>query len=165
MSLGLGIFLSSVVLAAVILYGITKDRWRWRRIAGRTALILTAIVVLTGTISGGLYFWNHLPMTLVPQTEYAGLRLGISPDEVMYIKGYPPTVYAEAPPPAGWPGAGWQEAVDTKDLKNGKRVQDYRDWSYEHDEHSRIDLTFNPEMTAVIVIRSSTTAALASGSR
>jgi hypothetical protein len=155
MSVGTGILLSSLVFAIVILYGITKDRWRWRRIVGRTALIVAAIMVLTGAISGGLYLWDRLPMTLVPQTEYAGLRLGISPDEVMYIKGYPPTVYAEAPdpPPADWPGAGWQEVIHTKDVKKGQRVQDYREWSYENDDqHSRIDVTFNPQKTAVIVI-------------
>jgi hypothetical protein len=32
MSVGTGIFLSSVLLAIVILYGVAKDRWRWRRI-------------------------------------------------------------------------------------------------------------------------------------
>jgi len=39
MELGTGIFLSSLVLAAVILYGITKDRWRWRSIIRGIAII------------------------------------------------------------------------------------------------------------------------------
>ena len=47
----------------------------------RSAVTLAAVVVLIGigiTI-GGLYFWNQLQMPLVRQTEYAGLRVGISP--------------------------------------------------------------------------------------
>ena len=48
-----------------------------------TAVTLAAVVVLIGigiTI-GGLYFWNQLQMPLVRQTEYADLRLGVSPSD------------------------------------------------------------------------------------
>ena len=47
----------------------------------RSAVTLAAVVVLIGigiTI-GGLYFWNQLQMPLVRQTEYACLRVGVSP--------------------------------------------------------------------------------------
>jgi hypothetical protein len=104
MELGTGIFLSTVVLAVLILYAITKDRWRWRRIVVCIALILPAILVLTGIIGGGLYFWNRLPMRLVPQTEYAGIRIGMTPDEVMYTKGFPPNVFGEPRDDGDWKG-------------------------------------------------------------
>jgi len=47
----------------------------------RTAVILAAVAVLIGIgiIIGGLYFWNQLQMPLVRQTEYACLRVGVSP--------------------------------------------------------------------------------------
>ena len=36
MTLGTGISLSMVVIAVVALYGITRDRWNWRRFVKRT---------------------------------------------------------------------------------------------------------------------------------
>jgi hypothetical protein len=60
MSLGTAIFLSSLVLAAVILYGMTMDRWPWRRIVlgiGRTFALLLLV-----TAAAGLFFetwWFH----------------------------------------------------------------------------------------------------------
>jgi ABC-type Fe3+ transport system permease subunit len=92
MSTGLGILLSSVVLALVMLYAITKDRWRWRQIARISALALA----LTGVVIGGLYLWNQLPANVSPQTEYEGVRLGMTPDEVMYIRGSPTLVLGGA---------------------------------------------------------------------
>jgi hypothetical protein len=113
MSVGLAIFLSSVVLSLVILYGITKDRWRWRRIARRGLTLVTLVVLASVAVMGGLYFWNQLPATVYPQTEYAGLRLGIGPDEVMYIKGYPPEVLGAAEKDDEPPGP---PVIKTKDL-------------------------------------------------
>jgi len=154
MDLGTGIFLSSIVLAVVILYGITKDRWRWRRIITHIALAFAAIVVLTGTLFGGLYFWNHFPIPLGRQIEYAGLRLGMSPQDVLYIKGYPSGV-ADEPSgvvdeaPKQNPFAAY---ISTDKLKPGKSVDDYRQWWYERSHDGSISVTFNPEKTAVIAI-------------
>jgi hypothetical protein len=158
MSIGTAIFLSSLVLATVILYGITKDRWRWRRIVARTALTLAlfalATIVVLSAIAIGRYYYETstkplVPQTepLVPQTEYAGLRLGMSPDEVMYIKGYPSNVVDETPKQNPF-----DAFINTKDLKQGERVQDYREWLYENNQQGSIGVTFNPEKTAVVVI-------------
>jgi hypothetical protein len=148
MSVGLAIFLASIVFASVTLYGITKDRWNWRRIAKLCALTFVTLVVLAGAFIGSFYFWDQLPAIIYPQTEYAGLRLGISPDEVMYIKGYPPEVFGAAEKDGEWPG---QPVIETKNLEKGRRVQDYKDWAYEG-RLNRIDVTFNAEKTAVVVI-------------
>jgi protein-S-isoprenylcysteine O-methyltransferase Ste14 len=87
MSVGLGIFLSSLVLSIVVLYGFTKDRWNWPKIARRTGLGVLTVAALVIGIWAGIYFWNQLPASLRTQTEYAGLRIGMAQDEVMYIKG------------------------------------------------------------------------------
>jgi hypothetical protein len=92
MDLGTGIFLSSIVLAVVILYGITKDRWHWRRIAKRAAFIFFGLIVIGTALGVGAYYWQQLPQKIERQTAYAGLRLGMTQDEVMYVKGYPPFV-------------------------------------------------------------------------
>jgi hypothetical protein len=128
----------------------TARRWR---IVGPTALIVALLVWLSSPIIFELYDRYRYREPLVPQTEYAGLRLGISPDEVMHIKGYPPAVVGEVPedpPPSGWSGP----VITTKTLLgNEKRPQDYQVWAYWNGDRSRIDVTFNPEMTAVIAIR------------
>jgi len=41
-----------------------------------TALAVVVVLIGIGTIIGGLYFWNRLPMPLVRQTENADLRIG-----------------------------------------------------------------------------------------
>jgi hypothetical protein len=90
MSIGTAIFLSSCVFAVVILYGVTKDRWPWRRFVARSALVILGIIVAAGAIIGGFIFLNQPPTPILArQTEYAGLRLGMSPNEVLYIKGTP----------------------------------------------------------------------------
>ena len=50
----------------------------------RIAVTLAAVVMLIGIgiiIIGGLYFWNQLQMPLARQTEYVGLRVGVSPSD------------------------------------------------------------------------------------
>jgi hypothetical protein len=142
MYIGLGIFLLSVVFALVIFYAITKNRWRWAR-------ALIALIVLTGAVIGGLYLWKQLPPTISPQTEYAGIRLGMGPDEVLSVNGSPPAVYGEAEKEGKW--RGFQPIIETRNLEKGKVVQDYRVWSYEQSSN-HIDVTFNPEKTAVVAI-------------
>ena len=82
MSTGLGIFLASLVLGTVALYGITKDRWNWRIVGG----ISLVVIGIAGAV---VYFWNDFRFPISKQTEYADLRLGMTRDQVKSIKGYP----------------------------------------------------------------------------
>jgi hypothetical protein len=142
MAIVLVIFLSSVVFALVIFYAITKKRWRWAR-------ALIALIILSSVATGGLYFWKQLPPTIAPQTEYADIRLGMAPDEVLSVNGSPPAVYGEAEKEGKW--RGFQPIIETKNLEEGKVIQDYRVWSYEQ-RSNHIDVTFNAEKTAVVAI-------------
>jgi hypothetical protein len=145
MSIGLGIFLSSLFLGTIALYGITKDRWNWRRI-GRNISLGLLVVAIAGA---GVYFWNDLPIPISKQNEYAGLRLGMTQDEVQYIKGYPPTVLSEIVE-GEWKGFGLLN-IDTTTLEKGKRVEDYKEWSYGMGV-GRIDIEFGPAKTGLVVI-------------
>jgi hypothetical protein len=145
MSIGWGIFLSSLILSAVILYGVTKDRWNWRKTARTVGLGVVSVLVLAIGTWGVIYVWDQLPVSVSKQTQYAGLRIGMPQDEVMYIKGYPPTVFGEAE------NEGWQPLIETKKLEQGKKVQDYREWSYEI-SGGRIDVEFDADKKAIIVI-------------
>lgn len=144
MEIGTGIFVSALLLAVVILYAVTKDRWAWRRIITRTALVLLAIVLPITLVGIGYYLW---PEKIGRQTEYAGIRLGISPAEIKYIKGYPPIVYG----PSESETEDWKPIIETKNIEKGKSVEDYTEWSYTYD-HYRIDVTFNSTKTTVIEV-------------
>jgi hypothetical protein len=150
MSVGLGLFLSSCLLAIVILYGITKDRWNWRRIPKRSAFVFVAVALFGAACVGAVYVWDWLPTPVTRQTEYVGLRLGMPPDEVMYVKGYPPVVLAEEVNDPAWKG--FFSVIETKSLENGKSVKDYRNWSYNAVE-SNLNVAFNDSMTAVTAIQ------------
>jgi len=142
MELGTAVFLSSIVLAVVILYVITKDRWRWRRIVKQAALVCLCLIVLGAALGVGAYFWGlQLPQEVQPQNAYAGLRLGMTQEEVMHVKGYPPIVFD-----------GSMTKVDTKRLEKEKQVTDFRDWSYSEYERE-IVVTFNPNRAAVTAIQ------------
>lgn len=149
MSLGTGIFLSSLLLAIVALYGLTKDRWGWRRFMKRFAFVVLGLVALTAVSIGGYYVWENIPTPVTRQTEYAGVRLGMSPDEVMYVKGYPPTVLTSKP------GDEWKDfflVVETSKLEKGKKVTDYRNWGFKTYE-SELTVAFDEARTKVAVIR------------
>jgi hypothetical protein len=97
MTLGTGISLSMVVIAVVALYGITRDRWNWRRVK-RTAFVCLGVILLVWYFSAfGVYLHQQIPTVVSRQIEYAGVRLGMSQDEVLYIKGYPSTVWGRTP--------------------------------------------------------------------
>lgn len=94
MSLGLGIFLSSAVFAVLLLYWITRDRWRWRFIARWIAKALGALVVLAVLAGGAFYFYLEYKDMPRRQDTYEGLKLGATMAEVRYLKGDPSSVLA-----------------------------------------------------------------------
>jgi|SRR5438067_1856854 len=64
-----------------------KDRWNWGRLVKRTSIWCFGLIVLGAATDGGLHLYNQIPPTVARQTQYAGLRLGMTKDEVLYIKG------------------------------------------------------------------------------
>jgi hypothetical protein len=166
MSTGLGIFLSSFVVAIVILYGITMDRWNWRRIVKRATLGIFTFVVIAAAASGGLWLWNQLPPIpfgglwlwnqpppgLTRQTEYANVRLGMTPAEVLSVKSDPDELLEEDD---DWRSL--RRLIGIEELKKkGKSVKDYRYWEYLLNKGTlsvnTISVTFNEAKTAVVAI-------------
>lgn len=89
MSVGSGVFWGLVVLSLVLLYRSTADRWRWRLLPKR--LGIAALLVVGGGLvwAGGSYAidtWDARPKRL---TKLLGVQLGMSPDDVLYLKGEP----------------------------------------------------------------------------
>jgi hypothetical protein len=80
MDLGTGIFLSSILISLVLLYGFTRDRWRWRKMI--SLALAVGLVLVTGIIAATaiVQYWDALfPTSLPRQTQYAGIKLGMSP--------------------------------------------------------------------------------------
>lgn len=53
MSIGVAIFLSGCLIALVLLYGFTKDRWRWRRLI----LAMLGMIVIVAAGIAGIFWW------------------------------------------------------------------------------------------------------------
>jgi hypothetical protein len=150
MSLGLGIFLSTLLVVVVYLYRITRDRWNWRKIGKRTLFAFVALIAMISAAIYGAQNWDHyFPTPVPPQTAYAGLHLGTSMKEVLYIKGHPSFVLgSEITDPKK---KGWAPIIEIKNLPEGRSVHDYRDWGYELYRH-RIEVTFDESRQRVMLI-------------
>jgi hypothetical protein len=86
MGLGTGIFLASIVLGLVLLYGQTKDRWRWKKIVLRTLLGIFALASATA-----LFFWTYSKYEnrVIAQTEFLSISLDDKAADVKFKKGNP----------------------------------------------------------------------------
>jgi hypothetical protein len=129
MSIGLAIFLSSLMFALIFLYHITRDRWSWHRIGRKTVVVLLIFGGLITLAAGGIYSWIQFRHLKSKQTEYAGLRLGMTMAEAKYVKGIPDFVVDNTP-------------IRTSNLDEGKKIEEYRDWRY---ADSTLQLVFNDD--------------------
>src|SRR5262245_39529150 len=126
MTLGTGIFLSSLFLGLILLFWITKDRWRWSR-------IILSLVGIIAIISGGLYLYFNYQPPPTKLLEYADLKLGMRQSEVSYVKGSPPNVMEDASDPQM---SGWRMIVEVSKLDKGRTAEDFVEWSYPRDDRS-----------------------------
>lgn len=86
MTLGTGIFLSTLIVSVLALYGMTKERWMWKKIVVRTVLTL---ILLIATISGGIHGLKLYQNRATPQTEISGIKLSNTKSDIRFIKGAP----------------------------------------------------------------------------
>jgi hypothetical protein len=85
MSLGTSIFLSSLVLAFVVLFIATKDRWSWKKI------ILWPLAGLI-LIASGLWIYGTIEKRWPKvQTSFWDIPLGATESDVKFLKGAPRT--------------------------------------------------------------------------
>jgi hypothetical protein len=147
MAVGTGIFFAALLIALVILYATTKDRWRWRTFVKRSAFAVLALIVAGLLAVAGIYIWNNLPPGL--QKEYAGLEIGNSTAEVLYRRGSPNSVLGEGIKDPGMEG--FREVIETAKIPKGKTINDYDTWNY-GDAKFNVAVTFNTQKTAVVAI-------------
>ena len=85
MSLGLGIFLSSLFLGIIFLFNATKDRWNWKKILLVWPLIVILVVGVIG--GGGLYIYNQYENRLIVYDTYLNIPLNASEADVIFLIG------------------------------------------------------------------------------
>src|SRR5262249_54979798 len=82
MSVGLGIFLSSLFLGIIILFVGTKDRWNWKKI------VLWPFVALV-VVAMGIWIYNKIESSARVQTTFWDIPLGATKGDVKFLKGTP----------------------------------------------------------------------------
>ncbi|NWB32089.1 hypothetical protein [Pseudomonas gingeri] len=86
MSVGTGIFLSALLLSAVILFVATKDRWNWKRILKWGLLLPTTLAASLGI---GLYIYDWQSDRPVSQVNFNNIPITATPADVKFLKGEP----------------------------------------------------------------------------
>jgi hypothetical protein len=88
MTVGDGIFWSSLFLGTVALFIATKDRWPWKKIVLWTVGSVATVVI---AVVGWLYFAQDKPENRSPYKEAGlwGINLGAVKGDVKFLKGNP----------------------------------------------------------------------------
>lgn len=86
MTLGTGVFLAALCFGIIFLYSKTKDRWNWKKISLITGLSTLGPLILIIVWIYANEWIDDLPKV---QNEYAGIQLGQSSADVIFLKGKP----------------------------------------------------------------------------
>jgi hypothetical protein len=86
MTIGSAVFFGSLIIAVAILYAATKDRWNWKKLIKRAILIPVVAALIIGIL-----VWIYIEIQDRPfkQTEFDGIKLGDSREEILFKKGNP----------------------------------------------------------------------------
>ena len=85
-SLGLGVFLSSILLSVTLIYLRTRDHWRWRKIALWFGIVTVGLPALVAGTYFTYQFYQNQP---VRATELNGITVGAAKRDVLFLKGKP----------------------------------------------------------------------------
>ncbi len=96
----------------------------------------------------GLATWGYVRFEnrLTKQLEYYDLKLGMTKNDVTYVKGIPDYVQPDADKD------GWQLVIQTKEIEKGKSIKDFDTWSYHVSEGERLDIDFDKSGRGIITI-------------
>lgn len=86
MTTGEGIFYGLVFIGLILLYAVTRDRWKWKKIGKWGALLLLVPIVGIGAWVG---VTSYVDSRAKFQAEFWGVSPGIAKDELIFRKGKP----------------------------------------------------------------------------
>lgn len=89
MSMGTGIFLSSLILGIIILFIGTKDRWNWKKIILWPLAVVLGLAVLGGV---GAFFYSEYKDRPRIQEKFWDITLEDSKADIKFRKGEPRVV-------------------------------------------------------------------------
>src|SRR6266851_1724366 len=89
MTIGTGVFLSSLFLGLVFLYVFTRDRWKWKKIIFRTVAADVILILLLATSIYGVNWYQERPQRAA---SLWGVSIGASESDVKFVKGEPSEV-------------------------------------------------------------------------
>lgn len=124
MNTGTGIFLGAILLSMVLLFNFTKDRWNWAKIVKVVAAILLSIVIAVGIIE---FTKNNQNNKVSVVDSYGSISIGMSFNEVKYIKGIPDRVAKFK----NDKDADFSMLIDINRMPEKHTENDYRIWQYE----------------------------------
>ncbi len=121
MSLGLAVLVSTLTISLVLLY-------HWGHLSVAKCLIVVGIAV-SGLllVAGGVIGYRYYESRPIIQVEYDGISLGMTMDEVVYVKSIPDAVKI-TPPNDG--KTHFTPDIKIGDIEGGKRFTDYLRWTY-----------------------------------
>lgn len=151
MTLGLGIFLSTLLVVSFLLFRSVGERWEIKKILNNIAItILKNLAIwMVSSICGialviwGINYYINLP---TKQTSYNGISLRMSKPEVRLAMGEPTNV-GEIDAKLGGVAIHVTKASETP---SGKSITKYDFWSYDiNDEKVSINVTFDSALKNV----------------
>jgi hypothetical protein len=152
MSLGTGLFMGIALAALVYLYVHTRDRWKWRRIMGVSALIVALPLAALGVYIGYETWSSSRVAKPARVNSYAGVTIGQSKGEVIYALGRPSSVleteiHTEKEGP--WKKYRLNKVVEPKD--GTAELSKYNAWQYESPVTGRLDVAFDSDSESGVV--------------
>jgi hypothetical protein len=103
-------------------------------------------IMLITAIGGSTFFYVKIADAPTKQTEYAGLRLGMTMKEVLYERGNPTAVWGPVEKEGDW-----QPEIMTAELKKNESVKDSQSWTY-FAPNSWISLEFDAATKSLVEI-------------
>jgi hypothetical protein len=85
-SLGVSIFLSTVLLGFIILFTSTKDRWKWKKIILR---LIIGLLTLSSILGISFYLYSYIENKPKKQTIFWGISLSSTKEDIKFAKGSP----------------------------------------------------------------------------
>lgn len=99
MTIGDGLFLSSLFLGVVLLYIFTRDRWSWKKIVVRSIAVVFGLVLVIGFGTYAYVQYENRPQIA---TSLWNVAIGASPSDVKFAKGEPTEIDNEVSTKPRW---------------------------------------------------------------
>lgn len=141
MTIGLGIFFGAAFLGLIYLYNITRDRWNWKKVSRWILGSAAGLIILLLLIFGCFFGYGQFHERAKKQTEYDGLKIGMTQTEVKYANGDPENVYEEPALDKKCNFCNYPRVIKIGVLPANKTIFDYNWWSYDSGKY-RIDVQF-----------------------